>query len=462
LRSASNRNTQVNPNTQQVAQSTSMSEPAAAVMAAPEQPPTRGRGRRGAFKFKGFADDDDDFSSLPVANVPPSQTVDDPSSSTAQHDIESQGLFVSQNSQADAALPRPKSQTPPPQAIQPSRKRTAPSDDSFIDSLAPTAAAIKRRKIAEEKARRDRVSVTPPPPAPIIKTEPKDEVQSPPAKIKGKRNGLTKADDDAIEKARLKAEEASRVKREALVNALDGVPISEMGELALIEMMPIGRRQNGPARTSRADESARWDEKWNGRKNFKKFKRRGGDAEGGGRRRVIVRLEEAKKKDYGLGDEYWVENSGRDKEGQRRKKRNTQAQEESSEIPRRERVLEEDYSDVDEELAAGAAKIKASKSRQIKAIDIPSSSDVEITNTHSTRSHGSLSTQTQTQTQTLASKMTNSVVPSKRAAMSSVRGKTAAKKSGGGLLRRRDEEEDDDDSDSDDGMGFKLKKKVRR
>lgn len=463
----SNRNTQNNAITQQNVLASSAPELSSSAVAPSEQPQTRARGRRGLSKFKGFADDDDNFSSLPKNSLISPQSLEAPPSSAVQQDSESQGLFVSQHTQADAPPSRMKSPTPPPrqQAVQPSRKRTAPTDDPFIDSLAPTTAALKRRRLEEASARRQRGSVTPPPATAPLKPEPKQETQSPQPKSKAKKNGLTKEDDEALEQARLKAEEASRLKREALEIALDGIPISAMGDLAIIETMPVGRSLTGPSRTRRADESARWDEKWNGRKNFKKFKRKGGEDGTAVRRKVIVRLEEAKKRDFGIGEEYWLESSGREKESQKRKKKSAQTLEEEVEPVAAED--EAQYSDVDRELAAAAAEISKPKpsSHRNETIDVPSSSDVEVTNTRSTRSHpsGSSSTQTQTQTQTqktLADKMKNSIVPAKRPAPTS-KAKPAPKKGGGlfGRIHRQDEEEDDDSDDDDDGMAFKFKRK---
>ena len=474
--SASNRKAQNSKSVPQDPPPATAPEQSSSSMAPPDPPLTRARGRRGALKFRGFEDDDDKFSSLLTTSSSASQSLGGPSSSAAaQGEAESQGLFVSQDTQLGADQERLHSPTPPPVTVRPSRKRTAPNEDAFIDSLAPTAAALKRRKIAEESARRQRSTVTPPPPAPPTATiELKKEPQSPQPKSKVKKNGLTKEDDEALETARLKAEEAAKAKREALEIALDGIPISAMNDLAIIETMPVGRTTSGPARTGHADDSDRWDEKWNGRKNFKKFRRRGKEDDGQPRvRKVIVRLEEAKKRDYGIGDEYWLESSGRDKESQRRKKKGketeTQGRDEGSDTyegPTAEQE-EDEHEDVDTELANAAARLPRSKplstssTRNTESIDVLSSSDVEVV-TRSTRAHPATQTQTQTQSQqTPASTIQKSSVPAKRPAQSKGKERAPAKKSTGifGRMTGRGGEDEDDSDDDDDGMAFKFRRK---
>ncbi|KAJ5734004.1 hypothetical protein N7493_002790 [Penicillium malachiteum] len=60
--------------------------------------------------------------------------------------------------------------------------------------------------------------------------------------------------------------------------------------------------------TREAEETSdRWDDRWNGRKNFKKFRRKGEPLHARQRiQSVIVPLEEVTRKDFGVGEHYWV------------------------------------------------------------------------------------------------------------------------------------------------------------
>jgi hypothetical protein len=75
--------------------------------------------------------------------------------------------------------------------------------------------------------------------------------------------------------------------------------------LAIVEEMEI------PVRTppTRVEETSdRWEAQWNGRKNFKKFRRKG-EPRSRTVQTVIVPLEEVTRKDFGIGDHYWSRNS---------------------------------------------------------------------------------------------------------------------------------------------------------
>ena len=195
------------------------------------------------------------------------------------------------------------------------RKRATPpvvyddeeEEEDFVDQLAPTAMALKKRRLVEQTARRRRGETTPPVQSVEDNPEPEGE---PPKRVK--------KEVDVLEVARNKreqAEELARKEREALQEALSGMDIEAIRNLAIIEEIEI-TRQPPPQRASRADESDRWDDQWNGRKNFKRFRRRGEAGSRANFHRVIVPLEEVKKKDFGIGDDYWLED-----DNQRRNKK---------------------------------------------------------------------------------------------------------------------------------------------
>jgi nijmegen breakage syndrome protein 1 len=348
--------------------------PTAAQMAPPE-PARRGRSRRAVTgRFKGF---DEEFTGAMLGSVPEAMAVD----SAPAVESQSQGLFVSQDPHR-MDVGRDGSQLADTQ--RGSRKRSTPPMDyeesqDIMDDVAPAAQAFKKRKLAEEAARRRRGESTPPPAVQV--------------KATGKLRALKKEIDvqevlarkqaEDVEKA-AKAEELARTEREALQETLDGMTIDDIRNLAIIEEMPVMRRAPPPCVAAQADESDRWDERWNGRKNFKKFRRRGADPND--RRvtgRVLVQLEEVKKKDFGIGDEYWLE-GGADTTSQRKKKKpkgkdtediQTQSQARSHPQPKtRGRGA-----------AARAAEILASEVEEEYALPddvedtrVPASSDVEI------------------------------------------------------------------------------------
>lgn len=182
------------------------------------------------------------------------------------------------------------------------RKRPAPSsevddEEELVDKLLPAATAMKRRRIEEEaEAERSGVSETQsfslaqPEVVPSKKTKPRKEVN-----IK-----------DMVRERRQAEEAAARRDEETLRDTLEGMSVEEMKNLAVIEEMKLPERKEQPLRAS-AEHNSRWDERWNGRKNFKKFRRQGETAQARRGQTVIVPLEEVKKKGFGIGEDYWQE-----------------------------------------------------------------------------------------------------------------------------------------------------------
>lgn len=282
-------------------------------VAAPVQPARRvGRSRRTiTSRFKGF-DDDFDIPSLPES-IPDGQG-QAPAPQT-------QGLFVSQSQYSEPIQQLPESGTG---RTSSSKKRPSDppiqeeDDGDVLDQLAPAATNLKRRRLADELARKRRGE--PSPPRPVI-TEP--------AKALARKSKKIKPEIDILEVARQrreKEEEIARAEREALQEAMDGMDIDQIRNLAIIEEMDVKRTAPPPRASGHGDEGERWDDRWNGRKNFKKFRRRGA---GSPRilNKVIVQLEEVKKKDFGIGDEYWLEG---DKDTTKKKKGKGRARETQS------------------------------------------------------------------------------------------------------------------------------------
>ncbi|KAL2793460.1 hypothetical protein BJX66DRAFT_224172 [Aspergillus keveii] len=183
--------------------------------------------------------------------------------------------------------------SPPPMPIETSNEFQSQQLDSIeeeedlVSSLLPGATAMKRRRAETSQRSLEESSSRPKP----------EEVHRP------KRQKL-----DVLEAARQHREaeeDAARQRRqqeeELLQSSLKDVAVEKLKGLAIVEEMEM------PARRNDDNESDRWDERWNGRKNFKKFRRKGDPSQP--RRRiqaVIVPLEEVARKDFGIGDHYWV------------------------------------------------------------------------------------------------------------------------------------------------------------
>ncbi|KAI1746784.1 hypothetical protein F4782DRAFT_474497 [Xylaria castorea] len=276
-------------------------DPVEATAPQPRGPVTRRRGRGPIqSRFRGFAVSltDDDSPAEPPAVA---MEVNDPAPASANVESSQQGLFVSQ----DVPELEPEDVTPVNQPSQRSqRKRPAspfPGPEDIIDSMAPTAAQVKRRRIAagEEPvpARRREKSTTP------------VDIPAKPS-IKQKSSPKIKKEADVLELARLHREEAeqrAKMEREELEAEPGDLDLAEIRRLHIEEPMPL--REAPQVRTREQDiADGRWDPSWNGRKNFKKFRQRGA-MQGRAMEKIIVALEEVKSKGFGIGDDYWLEDS---------------------------------------------------------------------------------------------------------------------------------------------------------
>ena len=339
---------------------------------------------------------------------------------------ESQGLFVSQDPEMDIVHDEPE----PRARTRSGRKRAVPpveyveEEVNFMDQLAPAAAALKRRRMAEQTERRRRGEATPP--VETIKETPEPDSQSKPIK----------KEIDVLELARTqreKAEELARKEREALQESLNGMDIQAIRNLAIIEEIEISRPPP-PQRASREDESDRWDDKWNGRKNFKKFRRRG-EAANRTRdfRRVIVPLEEVKKKDFGIGDDYWLET-----DYQRRKKRE-KGQDAQDAFSSQSQPRAKTGS------STRAAEILADELQELEEVDAGDliSSEVEIVELPPEPVAASRSQRSQRTVPGTSQK--GSAANNKRPAATSLSKPAPAKKARQAAIRRKDESDDSDD-----------------
>lgn len=232
-------------------------------------------------KMKNF-DDGFDLSSIP--SHPPDD--DGPSNMPAAMDLEP--IPESAESAAASAAQRSQpSQIPEePDEINESQQE---QEEDVIAGLLPGASAMKRRR-AES--------------GPHQSAHPKPKEEKEPKPKRAKLDVL-----EAARQHREAEEDAQRRQREEdeslRHNDLHDTDIDKLKGLAIVEEMEVPLRKLPQTHTVAQDD--RWDERWNGRKNFKKFRRKGEPRHGRHRvQAVIVPLEEVSRKDYGIGDQYWV------------------------------------------------------------------------------------------------------------------------------------------------------------
>lgn len=222
-------------------------------------------------RFMGFDDGSDidmDESKPAVEQKPPQNEF-----------VDEGGLFVSQEPDQPMA-----------EQASVSQKRPAAAEDGLMEGMAPAAARFKRQRM-EMGAGFATEAPESPPPEPVK-----------PAKKKAKELNIL------AEAARHREEQEARARaeQEDLAMLPDDVDLAEIRRLNIVEEIEL-RKPESAARTRDQDiADGRWDPKWNGMKNFKKFRQRGAAA---GRQpaRTIIVLDEVQSKKFGVGDNYWLE-----------------------------------------------------------------------------------------------------------------------------------------------------------
>lgn len=179
---------------------------------------------------------------------------------------------------------------------------------------------MKRRKLEEQHETR-RKEVVP------IRSTSKFQVSAQPEKPSREKKEINIQ--EVVRERREAEENAARLDEESLRETTDGMNIGEVKNLAVVEEMELRERQARPQRNGTLD--ARWNEEWNGRKNFKKFRRQGQTDQARRGQTVIVPIEEVKKKDFGIGDEYWLE-SEKSKNKRKEKGQATQSQSQNEDV----------------------------------------------------------------------------------------------------------------------------------
>ncbi|KAF3385590.1 hypothetical protein F1880_001761 [Penicillium rolfsii] len=162
-------------------------------------------------------------------------------------------------------------------------------EDITVADLLPGARAMKRRRAEMGEDRSG-----------SLDTHIKTEVAPKPKRARlDVREAARKHQQEEEEEQLRQAEEDSHLSQD--------VDVEKLRNLAIVEEMDLPDRKP----VVRQDESSgRWDDRWNGRKNFKRFRRKGEPVNVRQRiQSVIVPLDEVTRKDFGIGEHYWVSTS---------------------------------------------------------------------------------------------------------------------------------------------------------
>ncbi|KAH0530605.1 hypothetical protein TsFJ059_005210 [Trichoderma semiorbis] len=247
-------------------------------------------------RFGGFDDDDDDMG---TDEPPPAR---EPTRQQPQPQEDEGGLFVSQEQDApfvpddnDANFRSQKKRPPSP----------IPESD-LMEGMAPAVAKFKRQRLERGKQFA----------APLPEPEREEADQ---AKTKTGAKKKVKAEEEELDvlavaaKNREEAEARARAEAEDLANLPEGIDLAEIRRLNIVEEIELRPTERGSDRTREQDiADGRWNPKWNGMKNFKKFRKRG-EVVGRQPARVIIALTEVKPKEFGVGDNYWLEDVSSDR-----------------------------------------------------------------------------------------------------------------------------------------------------
>jgi hypothetical protein len=307
-----------------------------------------------------------------------------------------------------------------------------------MNELFPVAAAMRSRRAATRAASQ---SVEPESHATI--TSKKKQAAEVLEKLQKAKKKAASKEIDVKERlqTRVKLEEEKRLAdEENLQQLLEGVEISEIRGLAQIEEMEIIPRIDRPAQQRNEVHGEGWNDDWNGRKNFKKFRRRGIE-QAPRAPKVIVPYEEVpQKKGFGGSDVFFLEaetqTSIRSSKGQKKGRKGRQDSSDDDDddtgFTRRKRNTQQDVVVVEDSADEGADPVMTGTNSSNRASGRVAETQV-----------GDTQAQTQTRTQTGGRK---------RAAPVTVAvGQPASKRR---VINRRDDSSDDEDT------GFRFKRRT--
>lgn len=210
----------------------------------------------------------------------------------------------SQNAYVESQPPVPPTQASRRYESQHSVRETVEEVEEQ-EELFPAAAAIKKRRAATRGL--SEAAESGPAPVPVHTKTKGEKVLEQLQRAKRKVG----KDIDVREQTRLQlqeAEERRKADEASLREALEGVDINDIRGLVQVEDMEVRaprQRQNAGGRNRAGDEG--WNPDWNGRKNFKKFRRRGAERGPLPQKVIVALLEVPQKKGFGLGEPFFLE-----------------------------------------------------------------------------------------------------------------------------------------------------------
>lgn len=347
-----------------------------------------------------------------------------------------------------------------------------------VEKLLPAAAAMRRRKTGTRVGENGDGATYRRKTEEELKRE-QEKARLERARRKRDRNAEIDVGEE-VRKQRRREAEMEQAEEERIRRGLEDVDVSGLRDLVEIEEMTVPKKvmekvsREGGGNGSRAGSEMRggreWREEWNGRKNFKGFrpKRKAGQGQSQGvpgRQKIIVALEEVKRKGFDLGEEFWgsqgdtqrVEDTQRDDDGEednslfRRSRKSqssaqkSQSQRSSKHTPRFADQIGEFHEVVGEDAPAVQSLRESHRSRGEEQ-ELPPQTD------HSLRSRVTETQYSKGQTQT--GSLETQRRDGKRAAKESTGMEPPAKRGRGG----RKKFQSDDDSDED-ALKFRRKKR---
>lgn len=237
------------------------------------------------------------------------------------------------------------------QQDQPMNDIAEEEEEDEFENLLPAAAAMKRRRQEMSVDERRTATET----AEIAK----------PARKKQRKDSPEIDVREATRKRVEEAEAAAQGDEETIKEMMQGMDIDSIRGLATIEEMEVrdrpSERRGRPAQGDTENNNDRWKPEWNGRKNFKKFRRKGANGEDAPLRghKVIIPLQEAVRRGYGVGDEYWHDSS------KSRSKSQSQRQGDAvSQVPPADNNAEDDNDDDDDDSEGDGIRFRSRRSTQ--------------------------------------------------------------------------------------------------
>ncbi|KPI39675.1 uncharacterized protein AB675_3549 [Cyphellophora attinorum] len=227
-----------------------------------------------------------------------------------EDDEEGSQVSIVDDSEAEDAAPEAIPASQPVQQTSRKRVREPSPERDMMDELLPAANAMKRqrRQWEEEAERTGRPLQTTTEPVAVAKPTKKKEID--PAELI--RMARERAKEQNAER------EGSQEPPESTYNPEERGPT----HLAVVEHIELPVRKRIVRSGMNPEDDPRWDERWNGLKNFKKFRpqEKGLVRKSNHAGKVFVPLVALKAKTGGLGERYW-EKTEEEKEHERRQKK---------------------------------------------------------------------------------------------------------------------------------------------